>query len=154
MISLAVFALINLAAASSGAVFKPGKWYAGLGKPPWTPPNWAFPVVWSVLFTLNALSGWLVWRAAGADAALPLAIYGGSLMLNAAWSALFFGRKRMDWALADVAALALSILVTAALFWPISTTAALLQLPYLLWVLIATALNARVLQLNPQQSPS
>ena len=62
---------VMLAAASSGAIFRPGEWYANLSKPPWTPPNWAFPVTWSVLFVLNAVAGWLVWMAAGADAVWP-----------------------------------------------------------------------------------
>lgn len=152
LLALGLFCLVNFAAASSGAVFKPGTWYESLARPPWTPPNWAFPLVWSVLFLLNAISGWLVWQAAGAAAALPLSVYAVSLAINAAWSALFFGLKRMDWGLADVVALWLSIVAVMVLFAPVSPLATLLQVPYLVWVTIAAALNLRMLQLNPAQA--
>ncbi len=148
LLSLAAFVVINLAAASTGGIFKPGHWYQGLAKPPWTPPNWAFPVTWSILFILNAVSGWLVWQAAGTAAALPLAVYGASLVINALWSALFFGLRRMDWALVDVGLLWTSIVCVIALFAPVSLVAAALQLPYLAWVTVAGLLNLRMLQLN------
>lgn len=147
--SLGVFVLINFAAASSGAVFKPGRWYEDLRKPPWTPPNWAFPVVWSLLFAANATAGWLVWRAAGAAAWPALVLYGVSLIVNAAWSALFFGRQRMRWALIDAAALWLSIVAVMIAFAPYSLLAAALMAPYAAWVTVAFALNLRLIQLNP-----
>ncbi|HEX5689041.1 MAG TPA: TspO/MBR family protein, partial [Roseiflexaceae bacterium] len=73
---------------------------------------------------------------------------GVSLLFNAAWSALFFGARRLDWAMADVAALWVSIAAMIVVFAPISQTAALLLVPYLLWVSIAATLNAKLLQLN------
>jgi len=145
---LAVFLALNFAAASAGAIFKPGAWYEGLSKPAWTPPNWAFPVVWSVLFFMNAVAGALVWQAAGPG--LAIFAYIISLAINFAWSALFFGMKRMDLGLIDVSALWLSIVATIALFWPVSPVASLLQVPYLVWVSIAAALNLRMIQMNPQ----
>ncbi len=152
--ALGLFFLLNVAAASSGAVFKPGAWYAGLNKPGWTPPDWAFPVVWSVLFLLNAVSGWLVWQAAGMAAALALAAYGLSLVINAGWSALFFGLRRMDFGLVNVIALWLSIVLVAVLFWPVSPLAAALQLPYLAWVSLAAWLNFTVLRMNRGEAGS
>ncbi|MFN7163195.1 MAG: TspO/MBR family protein [Hyphomonas sp.] len=146
--SFGVFFALNFAAASSGAIFRPGGWYAGLAKPGWTPPNWAFPAVWSVLYLMNAVSGWLVWQAAGGAAGLALGVYALSLAVNASWSAVFFGLRRMDLGLVNVVLLWLSILAVAALFWPFSPVAAALQLPYLLWVTIATALNLTVLRMN------
>lgn len=147
--ALAAFVAVNFVAAASGAVFKPGDWYASLRKPGWTPPNWAFPVVWTVLFLLNAVAGWRVWEAAGANAAGPLVIYGVSLVLNAAWSALFFGAKRMRTALIEVLFLAASLVAVMAAFAPIDAVAAWLIAPYLAWVLIASLLNLRMIQLNP-----
>ncbi len=138
-----------MAAASSGAVFKPGAWYAALRKPPWTPPNWAFPVVWSMLFVANTLAGWLVWRAGGLEAWPVFALYGVSLVVNAAWSALFFGRRRMGLALIDAGVLLLSIVAVMAAFAPFSLWAAGLLAPYAAWVGVAFALNLRMLQLNP-----
>jgi translocator protein len=148
LVALAVFAALNFAVASTGAMFPPGAWYKTLRKPNWTPPNWVFPVVWSLLYCAIAVSGWLVWEAAGTAAWGALALYALSLMFNAAWSALFFGLRRLDWAMADVAALWVSIAAQIIVFAPISQTAALLLVPYLVWVSIAATLNIRLLQLN------
>jgi len=151
-VALAVFILVNFAVSVSGAVFRPGEWYENLRKPGWTPPDIAFPIVWTILFLCNAVSGWLVWEAAGLSAAPALSVYAASLLLNAAWSALFFGLKRMQAALWEVCALWSSIALVAALFRAHSPAAAALQLPYLVWVTVAAALNFRLLGLNPRES--
>ena len=147
MMAGVVFAALVLCAAATGAIFKPGPWYESLSKPGWTPPNWAFPVVWTVLYVMIAFAGWLVWREAGWS--LPLALWGLQLVLNAAWSALFFGLRRMAWAMADVTALVLVVLAFIVAAHEVSPTASLLFLPYLAWVVTAAALNLRVMQLNP-----
>ncbi|AQR61333.1 sensory protein TspO [Brevundimonas sp. LM2] len=149
-IAIAVFVGLNFAAASSGSLFKPGAWYADLNKPSWTPPNLAFPIVWGLLFSINAWAGWLVWETVGTSSPLAFGLYVVSLCLNAGWSFLFFGRRRMDLALIDVAFLWLSLLAIIAVFWGLRPFAALLLLPYLTWVTIASALNLRMIQLNPQ----
>jgi len=95
-------------------------------------------------------SGWLVWQQAGWSALPALSIYVVSLVLNAAWSGLFFGQRRMDLAMIDVVLLWLSIAAVIALFWPIRPLAALLLVPYLVWVTIASALNFKMIQLNPR----
>lgn len=150
IIALAIFIALNLAAAASGAVFRPGDWYASLAKPSWVPPNWAFPLVWSVLYAMITASGWLVWQQAGWSALPALSIYVVSLVLNAAWSGLFFGQRRMDLAMIDVVLLWLSITAVIAQFWPIRPLAALLLVPYLVWVTIASTLNFKMIQLNPR----
>jgi tryptophan-rich sensory protein len=147
-IAIAVFVGLNLAAASSGGIFKPGAWYAGLNKPSWTPPNFAFPLVWSLLFAANAWAGWLVWEAVGVGSPLAFGVYVVSLVLNAGWSWLFFGRRRMDLALIDVALLWLSLVAIIILFWGLRPFAAMLLVPYLVWVTIASVLNLRMMQLN------
>jgi len=147
MISAIVYALLITVAAASGGIFKPGEWYERLEKPGWTPPNWAFPVVWTVLFLMIGAAGWIVWRLDGFGLATSLWL--AQLVFNAAWSYLFFGIKRMDWALADAGALWLSIAAFIAVAWPISITAALLFVPYLVWVTVAFALNRSVWALNP-----
>ena len=149
LLVLALFVLANLAAASSGAVFRPGAWYAALSKPPWTPPNWAFPVTWSVLFVLNAVAGWMVWLTGGAEASGALMLYGLSLVINASWSGVFFGLRRMGLGFLIVVMLWLSIAAVMAAFAPINAVAAGMLAPYLTWVTIASALNLRVWQLNP-----
>ncbi|NBC97079.1 MAG: sensory protein TspO [Deinococcus-Thermus bacterium] len=149
LLALGGFALVTLLAASSGAVFKPDAWYRAMNKPSWTPPDWVFPTVWTPLYVMIAASGWLVWREAGlAGAALPLAVYVVQLVLNAGWSAVFFGMKKPGLAFVEVLTLWLSIALTMILFWPISKTAALLLAPYLLWVTIASALNFQVWRMN------
>ncbi len=148
-LGLAGFALAAFAAASSGAVFTPDAWYQQMRKPGWTPKDWVFPVVWTPLYVMIATSAWLVWREAGfAGAALPLAVWFVQLMLNAGWSAVFFGLKKPGLAFAEVLGLWLSVAACIVLFWPISTTAALLLVPYLVWVSIASLLNFQVWRMN------
>jgi tryptophan-rich sensory protein len=137
-------------AALTGAAYRPGDWYERLAKPSWRPPNRLFAPVWTVLYFLIAVSGWLVWREAGfAGAALPLAIYALQLVLNAAWTPLFFGLHRPDLGFLDIVLVWLSVAATIALFYPIHASAALLLLPYFAWVTFAAALNFAVWRLNP-----
>jgi tryptophan-rich sensory protein len=139
------FALVAIAA-SSGALFKPGPWYERLEKPSWNPPDWVFPVVWTILYIFIAFAGWLVWSETGIGAAII--VWGIQLVLNAIWSALFFGLKRMDVAFVEVTALWTSIVVFIVLAWPVSTLAALLFVPYLAWVSTAALLNWTVWKMN------
>jgi translocator protein len=147
--SLAVFFVLVVATASSGVFFKPGDWYRKLSKPTWTPPNWVFGPVWSVLYIMIAIAGWLVWR--DGQPGLALGLWVAQLLLNAAWSGLFFGMRRMDLALYDIALMWLAVagfIIAASL---ISTVAAWLFVPYLIWVTIAGTLNWSVLRLNSEQ---
>jgi tryptophan-rich sensory protein len=149
--ALAVFLLANFAAALSGGYFRPGAWYEGLRKPRWQPPDWAFPVVWSVLYVLNAYAGWRVWESAGpGEAFVPMAVYGLQLVLNAGWSAIFFGLHRMGLAMVEVLLLWLSILGCMIAFHPLDALAAWLLLPYLAWVTVASCLNWTVWRMNRQ----
>ena len=148
-LGLAGFVLACFAMASSGAVFKPGDWYETLAKPWWRPPNWLFPIAWSVLYVCIAVSGWLVWKTSGfTGAGTALAVYGLQLLFNGAWSGVFFGLRRIDLAFAELVLLWLSIVATVVLFAPISLLAAELLLPYLVWVTFAGVLNLSIWQLN------
>jgi benzodiazapine receptor len=101
-----------------------------------------------------AVAGWLVWREAGfAGAGLALAVYALQLILNTAWPALFFGLHRPDLGFIDIVLLWVSIIATIVLFYPIHGVAALLLVPYLGWVMFATALNFAVWRLNSVTSP-
>jgi tryptophan-rich sensory protein len=142
-----IFIAIVVAAASSGAIFKPGEWYDGLKKPGWTPPKWAFPVVWTLLYAGIAYAGWVIWVTAGWSP--PLLFWGAQIVFNACWSWIFFGLRRMNLALVDIALLLLSIVGFIVTAWPVSVVAALLFLPYLAWVTTAGFLNYSVLRLNP-----
>jgi tryptophan-rich sensory protein len=144
------FLAVSFVAASSGAFFKPGAWYDSLAKPWWTPPKWAFPVVWSALYVMMAVAAWRVWLAVGfAAAKTAFVIYLVQLAINAGWSAVFFGLKRMDWGMAELVALWIGVAATIIAFAPYDTVAAWLLAPYLLWVTIAGALNLAMIRLNP-----
>jgi benzodiazapine receptor len=118
--TLMAFIGICAVAASSGALFPPGRWYESLRKPSWRPPNWLFGPAWMVLYAMIAVSGWLVWTTtAPGERLVPMSVYGLQLVLNAVWSGIFFGMKRMKLALGEMALLWLSIAVNIAVFWPV-----------------------------------
>lgn len=147
-LSLLVFVALVVATAATGILFQPGAWYETLEKPFWTPPNWLFGPVWSILYIMIAVAGWLVWRADGMGAAVLL--WACQLALNGLWSFLFFGIRRMDLAMVDVVLLWLAIASFIAVALPISQAAAFLFIPYLVWVSIAAALNLSVWRMNPE----
>ena len=143
--------LVGLAAVT-GARFQPGAWYRALNKPSWTPPDWAFPVVWSTLYVMIAIAGWLVWSAEGAGLAFWL--WCAQLVANAAWSWIMFGRRQIALALADALLMWVLIAAFIVVAWPVSQIAALLFVPYLAWVTAATLLNLSILRQNPDHSPA
>lgn len=142
-----IFIGVVVLAAASGAVFKPGPWYQELRKPSWTPPNWAFPTVWTILYIMIAYAGWSVWSSAGWS--LALGFWALQIFFNGIWSWLFFGLRRMDLALADIVLLWVSVAGFIVTAWPISEIASLLFVPYLVWVSTAGCLNFSVRRLNP-----
>lgn len=149
LLGLLAFCAATVAAATTGAAFRPGDWYEGLSKPAWRPPNWLFGPAWAVFYATIAIAGWLVWRADGLfGAALPLALWCVQLALNAAWSWFFFGLRRMDLAFVDVVLLWFAIAGTILSFAPVHAGAALLLVPYLAWVTFAAALNLAIWRRN------
>jgi len=136
------------AAGSTGALFPPGEWYRSLKKPGFTPPDWVFPVVWTTLYVLIALAGARV--ANLPDAGLALALWALQVALNSIWTPIFFGLKKVRMALVVVSLLWLSVAFGMLALFQLDTLAGLMFVPYLIWVSIATALNLRVMQLNPE----
>jgi len=149
---LAVFIAVCFGAAFLGSVFTTGSipvWYAKLNKPFWTPPNWVFGPVWSALYLMMAFAVWLVWRQAGlAAAALPITLFALQLVLNLAWSGLFFGLHMPGAALAEIVVLWCAILATLLAFWRSTPIAGILLLPYQLWVTFAAILNFAIWRMN------
>lgn len=124
-------------------------WYASLNKPWWTPPNWLFGPVWTLLYVSMAVAAWLVWRRRGVGGAAPqLGLFAAQLALNALWSLLFFGLRDPGLAFAEILLLWLAILATALSFRRVSRPAAMLMAPYLLWVTYAVALNFEIWRAN------
>ena len=150
LLMLIAFGGASFGAAATGVIFRPGEWYRRLDKPRWQPPDWLFAPVWTVLYAMIALAGWLVWREMGfADAAVPLTAYAVQLILNAAWTPIFFGLRRPGLAAIEIAMLWASILATIWFFYPVSPAAAGLLVPYLVWVSFAGALNISIWRRNP-----
>lgn len=125
-------------------------WYPTIAKPRWTPPNWLFAPVWSVLYVMMGVAAWIV---IGEGLGNPLVLgatvlFVIQLVLNSAWSPTFFGSQDPPKALVVLLAMDVAIIATIVAFWMVSTTAALLMLPYLAWGLFATALNIEIVRLN------
>ena len=124
-------------------------WYPTLIKPSWTPPDWIFGPVWSCLYLMIAVSGWLMYRAEYSQKrAVALMLYGSQLALNFIWSFLFFSLQSPILGLIDIILLCLFISLTIIKAWPVSRLASILLIPYLLWVLYATSLNVGIWLLN------
>ncbi|OPZ29361.1 MAG: TspO/MBR family protein [Lentisphaerae bacterium ADurb.BinA184] len=149
VIMLVVSLALVAGVAAVGAYAVPGAWYATLAKPSWNPPDWVFAPVWTVLYLFMAVAAWLVWRERPVRRiGFPIFCYLLQLLLNGAWTWLFFGLKRIDLALIDLVALWLVLLVTTMQFGQVRRPAGALLLPCLLWVTFAGALNLALLSLN------
>jgi translocator protein len=125
-------------------------WYAGLTKPGFTPPNFVFGPVWSVLYALMAAA---LWRILSVPRTRPgrgaaLTAFFVQLALNAAWSFAFFAAHSPLAGLVVIGALVAAILATIRLFWPLDRLAAVLIVPYAAWVGYAAMLNLAIWRLN------
>lgn len=147
---IVAFVLSYATAGIGGALTELGPWYYALRQPDWKPPDAAFGIVWTTIFTLCAISAALAWRAADAPTLRwrVLGLFGINAILNIVWSALYFKLQRPDWALVEVVFLWLSIAALILGLWRISRLASVLLWPYLVWVSIASGLNLATVQLN------
>jgi len=125
-------------------------WYAGLKKPPYTPPKWVFGPVWTTLYILMGISVFLVWQSGltSSGATLAFTLFWIQLCVNALWSVIFFGIKSKGVAVIAILVLWLLILATIVVSFPVSRWAGVLLIPYILWVSIASYLNIGVWWLN------
>ncbi|HVC09436.1 MAG TPA: TspO/MBR family protein [Elusimicrobiota bacterium] len=151
MRTLLLFVAASYSAGVVGALFiRPniGGWYFALRRPSWSPPRWVFRAVWTVLYAAAGLAAWLVWRSTAAGRGSALALFGLQWLLNALWPAVFFGLRRIDWALMESVALWIATLATLCAFWTVSVAAGAIMAPYLAWATVATALNYSCWSLN------
>jgi translocator protein len=125
-------------------------WYAGLNKPFFNPPDWLFGPVWTTLYILMGISVFLVWQKGINTFTTRLAIswFVIQLILNGLWTPVFFGLHLLAIAFIEILLLWLAIVFTINSFRIISKFAALLLVPYLLWVTFASILNASLWLLN------
>lgn len=126
-------------------------WYVTLNKPAFTPPNELFAPVWTVLYILMGISAGIVWSKGYHHIWVKTALYHFvfQLLLNGLWSIVFFGLKNPLMGMVVILALLTMIILTIKWFRVISKPAALLMVPYLLWVAFASALNYKIWELNP-----
>lgn len=134
--------VLTFLAPAAGFRARPGEWFRGLTKPAFNPPSWLFAPVWTALYILMAIAAWMVWRRGGwEEQALPLSLYLVQLILNAAWTPLFFGAHRIGLAFVEIVLQWCAIAATLISFSRVDRLAAWLFLPLLLWVTFALALN-------------
>ncbi|WP_405400765.1 TspO/MBR family protein [Maribacter sp. Asnod2-G09] len=125
-------------------------WYMTLNKPSFNPPNWIFAPVWSALYIMMGISAGWVWAKGFHHKYVKTGLYhfGFQLLLNGLWSIIFFGLKQPFYGLLVIMALLVVLSLTIKWFNVVSKFAAILLIPYLLWVCFATALNYKIWELN------
>ncbi len=130
-----------------GSATRPDTWYATLAKPSFNPPNWLFGPVWTILYILIAVAGWRTWQRLP-DSGPAMRLWGLQLALNFAWSPVFFAQHRIGLAFGIVALMLAAIAAFIVVSARADRIAALLFVPYLLWVSFATVLNGALWRLN------
>ena len=155
LVALAGFCAAVAGAAWYGSRYSPRDartrlWYSRLDKPSFHPPQAVYPVVWTALYALMAVSGWRVWSAESSEErSHALKLWVAQLASNAEWTKLFFGEHRPLRALVDVALLEAAILKYIAAASKVDRTAAACFVPYAGWVAFAAVLNAAIVRRNP-----
>ncbi len=150
---LVISLLACQAAGLVGAIFtRPAisTWYVELVKPRFTPPDWVFGPVWTLLYILIGIAAFLVWRRGFHHQVVRRALtyFVVQLVLNALWSVLFFGLRSPLAGLIEISILGIAIILTVRAFLQVSRTPGLLLIPYFLWVAFATGLNLSIWWLN------
>ena len=124
-------------------------WYPTLVKPTWTPPAWVFGPVWTLIYILIAVCGWLAYlQPHSRDRSKALLFFSIQLFLNAIWFPLFFGLRSPLLGLFDIILLWIMILATLLSLWKVSRLAAVLWLPYTTWTTFAAVLNTVIYVMN------
>ena len=148
IIIAATLALVT--AMVGGSITVLDSWYYSLQQPSWAPPDYMFGIIWTTIFALIALAGFLGWQKAPSrrTAEIVLGLFALNGFLNLSWSFLFFRMERPDLAFYELIALWLSILALVIFCGRFSKSASLLLVPYLVWVTIAGMLNYQIVALN------
>lgn len=143
-LGLPVWIIIAYLPSATAAFVDTGAWYDSLNRPVWTPPSWVFGPVWTLLYLLMGIAAWRVWARHGLghrSTRLALGLFLVHLILNAAWTWIFFGLHMLTAAAAEIVVLWAMILVLVVLFWKRDRPAGALLVPYLLWVTYAVTLS-------------
>ena len=125
-------------------------WFVALRKPSFMPPGWVFGAVWTTLYIMMGLALALVLAApASSIRRTALVLSAVQLLLNFAWSPIFFGAGMIAWGMVVIIALIVLVFATVMTFWRLRPLAGALLLPYLAWLCLASALNWEIGRLNP-----
>ena len=141
--------LINVVGSVPGVLSSPDSaWFRALEKPAFYPPEIAFPIVWTALFTLMGVALWLVWRADASGRRLALGLFVLQMAFNVAWTPVFFALEELFFGLLVIAILWVLVVATIVVFDRVDRRAAALLVPYLAWVTFAAVLNFELWRLN------
>lgn len=150
-ISLVIFIVVCLGIGGLGAMATTPEidgWYRTIEKPTWNPPDWIFGPVWTTLYILMAIAGWRVWTMSNTKRTLPMSLFAIQLLLNLAWSFIFFAKHQPGWAFVEIIVLWLAITATMLTFFQRSKLAGALLIPYWAWVSFASVLNFTIWRMN------
>ncbi|MEE4920963.1 TspO/MBR family protein [Pseudomonas alliivorans] len=141
-----IFLLACAAAASTGIIFQPGQWYESLKKPGFTPPNWLFPVAWTIIYLLLAWAGYRLSLMPGSQAVL--ALWAAQIALNTLWTPVFFGAHKPFAGMVIIILLWLVVAAMVVMALSLDVITGLILFPYLVWLCVAAALNFSILRNN------
>jgi len=146
LMTFLIFLLACAAAASTGIIFKPGAWYESLVKPRFTPPNWAFPVAWTIIYLLLAWAGYRLTLIP--ESQTVLALWAAQIALNTLWTPVFFGAHRIVAGMVIISLLWIVAATMVILAMRLDVITGLILFPYVVWLCVAAALNFSILRNN------
>ena len=153
VVTVPLILLLGFASSRIAPAGSENRWYAMLVRPAATPPDWVFPVAWGILYVLLGLALAMIINARGSRLrGVAIALFFVQLLLNLAWSPLFFGMHQVSTALILLIVLFVAALATTFVFGRIRSLAAWLMVPYLAWLCFAGMLNWQIERLNPNAS--
>ena len=142
-----IFLMACFVAASTGSLFPTDDWYKSLKKPLWNPPDWLFPIAWSILYVMIAFVGMRISQAAN-EFRFAVALWALQISLNTIWTPVFFGLHKIRLAMGFMIGLWSTVLAMVLSYWYIDVLASALLIPYFLWVSFAAVLNYKIMSLN------
>lgn len=152
IIKLLVSLLLTLGVGTFSGIYTASAipdWYASLNRPSFNPPNWVFGPVWTVLYILLGITFFQIWNLVPSqERNLAITVFLIQLLFNFCWSFIFFYFRMIGLALIDIIVLWCSIIIMLLLIYKIKPLAAYLNIPYLIWVTFALALNLAYYLLN------
>ena len=147
VIRILLFLIINFGALAIGGIFTgkgvPSEWYANLNKAPWTPPGWVFGAAWTTIMLCFSIYLAMLWPKVGAKQVV-LSLFIVQWLLNVSWNPVFFYWHQIGLGLIVIVLLTVVVGYIFIKYWGVLKGASLLLLPYVLWLCIATSLNAYI----------